>query len=175
MTKTNLILKIIKGVIIVFTVLATSVILLFYLSGLFNENKYSQVFGYSLFEVSSNSMHPELEKGDLIVVKQLDAQEYKVGMIITYQPVVGNTPVTHKIVEINGDTITTQGIANNDKDQPFNVDRIIGKVVRVYKGYGNFENFVRNPIGLAIIFVGGLILFETANFLEIKFCKKDKK
>lgn len=176
MTKAKLVLKILSGMVLLTTVVMILILSVFIISRLVNKNNYSKVFGYSLFEVTSNSMYPYLEQGDLILVKERNKEEYLPEMVVTYQPTIGNTPITHKIIERNGDIITTKGIneeTNKDNDEPFNVNQIIGEVVCVYKGYGKLEKFINNPIGIAIIFVGGLLIFEVIKFFERKLIKQE--
>lgn len=172
MTKSKIVFKITKGVIFTVTLVIVLILSTFILSKLFNKNNYSKVFGYSLFEVTSNSMYPKLETGDLVLVKERKNKDYQVGMIITYQPVIGTKPVTHEIISRDGDVIITSGCNNDYDDDPINVNDIIGEVIDVYEGYGKVEKFIQNPIGLAIIFVGGLLIFEVINLLERKINKE---
>ena len=177
MTKTKLVFKILSWIVLITTLLVILILSVFILSRLVNKNNYSKAFGYSLFEVTSNSMYPYLEQGDLILVKERNKDEYLPEMVITYQPTMGDTPITHKIIERNGDIIITKGIneeTNKDNDEPFYVDQIIGEVIGVYKGYGKLEKFINNPIGIAIIFVGGLLIFEVIKFFERKLIKEEK-
>ena len=172
MTKSKIIFRVTKGIIFTVTLVIVLILSTFILSRLFNKNNYSKVFGYSLFEVTSNSMYPKLETGDLILVKERKNKDYQVGMIITYQPNMGTKPVTHEIIGRDGDVIITKGIDNDYNDDPINVDDVIGEVVNVYEGYGKVEKFIQNPIGLAMIFIGGLLIFEVINLLERKTNKE---
>lgn len=149
----------------------------FLVSSLFSKTSYTQVFGFSLFEVKSYSMYPELKKGDLVVVKSLDTDEYEVGMTVTYIRESEKTPTTHKIVKIEGNIITTRGInseTNNADDEPFDVSCIIGEVVFVWKSYGSIRNFVTNPLGIVCILIFGFFIIEGFNYLENKFKEKEK-
>lgn len=172
MTKSKIVFKITKGVIFTVTLVIVLILSTFILSRVFNKNNYAKVFGYSLFEVTSNSMYPKLETGDLILVKERKNKDYQVGMIITYQPKMGTKPVTHEIIGRDGDVIITKGIDNDYNDDPINVDDVIGEVVNIYEGYGKVEKFIQNPIGLAMIFIGGLLIFEVINLLERKINKE---
>lgn len=172
MTKSKIIFRVTKGIIFTVTLVIVLILSTFILSRLFNKNNYSKVFGYSLFEVTSNSMYPKLETGDLILVKERKNNDYQVGMIITYQPKMGTKPVTHEIIGRDGDVIITKGIDNDYNDDPINVDDVIGEVVNIYEGYGKVEKFIQNPIGLAMIFIGGLLIFEVINLLERKINKE---
>ena len=75
MTKAKLVLKILSWIVLLTTVLMTLILSVFIISRLVNKNNYSKVFGYSLFEVTSNSMYPYLEQGDLILVKERNKEE----------------------------------------------------------------------------------------------------
>ena len=57
------------GILLVVIVFLVSLILV----ASFSKKNYLEVFGYSFFEVKSYSMYPELEKGDLIVVKKRES------------------------------------------------------------------------------------------------------
>ena len=171
----KLILRILKYTITGIFVLLILILSIFLLSRLVSKKSYSQVFGYSFFEVSSYSMYPELDKGDLVIVKQRDSEDYEVGMVVTYCVVEGTTPVTHKIVKREGDIITTRGVnteTNNTDDEPFDVKYIIGEVVDVYEDYGDFVSFIQNPLGLCIVIISCVILFEIFDFLEKKTVKQ---
>jgi len=151
---------------------------IFLLSSLFSKKDYPQVFGYSFFEVKSYSMYPELDKGDLVIVKKRDVSEYKVDMVVTYITPNDKIPTTHKIVKIEGNIITTRGInteTNNSDDKPFEVDYIIGEVVGVFRNYNNVRDFVTNPIGIVVILLTGFLFIEGINFLENKTSKKENE
>lgn len=130
------------------------------------------MFGYSFYSVLTGSMEPEISAGDLVVVKRFDESHYQSGMIVTYLTEVSSTPVTHKIIDRTGDMITTQGTANNTKDAPFDVSCIIGEVVYVYSGYYKVSNFIKSPIGIIIIILGGLVIIEGFGLLDKYILKK---
>lgn len=95
-------------------------------------------FGYGIAVVRSGSMEPTLSVNDMVVVKRTD--DYEVGDIVMYQGKV-NT-VTHRIVEINGDEIITQGNMNNTADAPIDESRIKGEVVGKLP---RWMDFLQNP------------------------------
>lgn len=137
-----------------------------------NKKSYTQIFGFSMFEVTSYSMYPKIDKGDLVIVKKRNDDYYNVGMVVTYQVDEGTTPVTHEIVNRDGNIITTRGInkeTNNANDEPFDVKYIIGEVVYVYEDYSHFVSFIQNPIGLCIIVVAGILFIEIFSYFEKKY------
>lgn len=161
--------KIFKYIYIGIISLILLVLGIFLFSSLFGKEDYAKVFGYSFFEVKSYSMYPELNKGDLVIVKERDANKYKVDMVVTYKKPTDQIPTTHKIVKIEGNIITTRGInseTNNSDDPPFDVQYIIGEVVGVWKNYDSVREFITNPLGIISILLTGFLIVELINYLE---------
>ena len=105
--------NIILDIIIVFLLL--TIIIAF-----INKNKPTPLFGYYFFTVMSGSMQPTLNVDDNIIVKKAD--NYKIGDIVTYKD--GTKYITHRIVDINNNEITTRGDANTIDDPPFDKKNI---------------------------------------------------
>ena len=78
------------------------------------KNAYSNFFGYSVFEIKTDSMAKTIFTNDWIIVKITNKVD--VNDIITYNK--DNTIITHRVVEKYNDTLITQGDANNSKDDP---------------------------------------------------------
>jgi len=84
---------------------------------------------YPMASVTSSSMWPNLKKGDLIFIQGVDDRaDLRVGDIIAFKHRSGF--VIHRIVEIDGGTITTQGDANDERDDPITFDEVIGRPVK---------------------------------------------
>ena len=140
------VLNIIKNIILDIIIVILLGMIIF---GILNKNKPFPVCGYYFFTVLSGSMEDTLHIGDNIIVKK--SNDYKVGDIITYK--LDNSYITHRIVKIDGDMITTKGDANDTEDIPFKKDNILGKFV--YKS--KILNFlVKNKL---VIFILVLILY----------------
>src|SRR5574344_1812785 len=82
-----------------------------------SHNSYPVYFGYTVFQVASGSMEPTLYIDDVIIVNTKD-KDVKVDDIIAYQS--GDSIITHRVVFIDGDTITVKGDNNNTIDTPIN-------------------------------------------------------
>ena len=82
--------------------------------------------GYYVFDVASGSMENGIHIGDYIIVKKTN--EYNVGDIVTYEK--DGYYVTHRIIKIEGDKVTTKGDANNTEDEEFNRNQIIGRYIK---------------------------------------------
>ena len=127
----NKILKIIKKVVVDLIILVLSIIAILAIWGFIQLNvqnkEYVNIFGYSILSTETGSMSPTIEKGDIVIVKIGD--EIKENDIITYKQ--DNVLITHRIEQIDGDTIITKGDYNNIQDEPIKKDQVVGKVVHI--------------------------------------------
>ncbi len=113
-------------------------------------------FGVGAAVVVSGSMEPELSVGDLIIVKEQDS--YEIGDVIVYRD--GRMSVTHRIVAVDGDTLTTKGDANNTNDEPINPTQIKGEVVAAIPLVGYVIDAVKTPLGTLCILALAVLLLE---------------
>lgn len=119
-------------------------------------NKLPTPFGYGAAVVLSGSMEPEFSKGDLIVVKETG--DFALRDVVVFQD--GEDLVTHRIIEIDGDTVTTKGDANNTADEPIPAKNIKGKVLFHIPFAGNIVNFIKTPVGTLCILALAIVLLE---------------
>ena len=81
---------------------------------------------YELVSTSTDSMAPELPVGSIsIAVKSDEKTTYEIGDIITFSADYGGvhySRITHRIVNIDGDTFITKGDHNAEND-PFTIER----------------------------------------------------
>ena len=127
------------------------------------------LFGYSIFRVSSESMVPTLEVGDIILVKSASPDSIQKGDIITYQVKEGGMKgerITHRVVsdpQIKGDIYyyQTQGDAEGAPlDGPMVTDRqVIGKYQGKIPLIDKLYTFFLTPAGLITIIVVIMALF----------------
>lgn len=113
-------------------------------------------FGCGAAVVLSGSMEPTLSVDDLLIIKQLP--EYKEGDIVVYQS--KSSLIVHRIIALDGDTVQTQGDANNAPDEPVNISSVKGAVAAVIPRIGVLVRLGRTPIGIVCILAGLTILFE---------------
>ena len=133
-------------------------------------NDYSNLFGFSTFEVQTGSMEGEkkdsISIGDWIIVRYTN--NVKPGDIITYQK-DGNF-VTHRVVaEYNG-TYITMGDANNTKDEPVSREQVVGKVVKILPNFGIIRKTILNPA----VLISLIITFYLFGY-ALRSIKNDKK
>ena len=127
-------------------------------------NQMPMPFGVGVGVVVTGSMEPELSIDDVIVVRT--ASDYKVGDVVVYQS--RNILVVHKIIAVDGTTVTTQGTANNVADDPIHVSDIKGKVWFHIDGAGTVVEWVRSPIG-------SILVLALAAFLLVKSYATENK
>lgn len=163
-----------KKVISVFVTIFTYVLLLLLIlviygkcSLTFTDKIYPSYFGYTLFEVASGSMEPTLKIDDVILVKVM-RDDLKKGDIIAFQN--EDVVITHRILLIDGDTITVKGDKNNTIDKPINRSQVIGKVIKILPKFGVWKKIITEPKILFAIFIT-LVLFDFA----LSYNKEDKK
>lgn len=75
---------------------------------------YSQLFFFGV--VTSNSMYPTFEKGDLVLMQKIKT-EPNVGDIVMYRSKETPMPITHRVIEISGNTYKTKGDNNANADR----------------------------------------------------------
>lgn len=125
----NKVLKIIKNIIInliIFVLGIIAIISMWTAIQLNVQNKeYVNILGYSIFSTETGSMSPTIEKGDIVIVKIGEQVQEK--DIITYRS--ENAFITHRIIDIDGESIIAKGDNNNTQDNAITKDAIIGKVV----------------------------------------------
>jgi len=123
----------------------------------YQDNRFLNLY---LYQLSSGSMAPVLNTNDYILIMKTDY--YKVGDIVTFKN--GDKITTHRIIEINGDKITTEGDSNLGKDDSISKDMIIGKTVIHGKFLNMYVSFLNKII----------IAFVTTYLVGILFINKPK-
>lgn len=119
-------------------------------------DKMPMPFGYGMSVVLSGSMESRLSADDLVIIKATDS--YNVNDIVLYQD--GDSLVIHRIIEIDGDTVTTKGDANNVADKPIHKSQIKGVLVFDIARLGAVVNVLKQPVFIFIILAAALLLME---------------
>lgn len=115
----------------------------------------NNIFGITIFEIISGSMEPTINVNDLIIVTETDS--IKENDIITYKN--NDDFITHRVIKIEGDVITTKGDSNNSVDNKIRKEDIIGKVIFTIPKGGIIRDILVTPKVLISI-VLTLILFS---------------
>lgn len=110
---------------------------------------YSDFFGYSIFEVQTGSMKPEIDPGDWIIVKA--TQDINLKDIVTFRK--DGEFITHRVIGTYNETYVTKGDANTSKDDPIDKSQIVGKVTKILPNFGIFKKTIFNPAVLISIII----------------------
>lgn len=110
-------------------------------------NAFPMPLGFGLSVVLSGSMEPELSTGDLLLV--VAREEYKPDEVVVFLD--GRSAVVHRIISMDGDTVITQGDANNQEDEPISTELICGKVVLAIPLLGYLVSVIKTPLGTLLI------------------------
>lgn len=155
------------GNIIIFLLIA-SILSLFYtrIKHKTDKNYIPSVFGIKFMTVLSGSMQPNIEVGDLAVIKPIVPKNIKKGDVITYR-LTDNIFITHRVIDVIHDNdeylFITKGDANNvEDDEKINSSQLVGKVFLVIPNGGYLLYSLKKPIVftfliliLLIVFIGG--------------------
>lgn len=163
---------VILDIFIALVIIAATIVTIITLTS--NEDGIPNIMGYSPFSIQTNSMYPELKKGQLIIVKKVDIDTLKVNDIISFYDTIDgeNVIITHRIVNISDNGVklfTTRGDNNLVDDDLILTDvdiigkytgikiPVIGAVIDFFKSKWGFLLFIIIP--LTIIFIYHLVGF----------------
>ncbi len=113
-------------------------------------------FGFGAAVVLSGSMEPALEVNDVIIVRETDSCQ--VGDIVVYQS--GKSLIVHRVVAKDGESIITQGDANNVADAPIALCAIKGKVAARIPAVGRIVKVLKTPAGILTVLLAAFALTE---------------
>lgn len=113
-------------------------------------------FGYGIANVLSGSMEPTFSKGALLLVKE--EKQAEPGQIVVYQS--GQELIVHRVIQIEGNLVTTKGDANETADPVFDASQIKGVVVGWIPFLGSLVSFLKTPAGIILLLICAVLLME---------------
>ena len=121
-----------------------------------HENNIS-ILGFRQYVVSTGSMEPEYNIGDLIVIRETTKEEIKIGDVINYISETGIDTITHRVVDIiqkDGQTYyKTKGDNNNSVDPELvNYSQVKGILVFKISKLGTVITKMFTGTGITILF-----------------------
>lgn len=145
-----------------------------------NKDEVPDFGGYLPLIVLTDSMHPEIKGGDLIICKTIDSSEAEVGNVVSFFDPAGNgtTVVTHRIVDrIEKDGkiyFQTKGANNNTEDRELVP---IENVFARYDGFrlggvGKLAMFMQTTTGLIVCVILPIILFVGYDIIRRKLYER---
>jgi len=114
------------------------------------------------FVVLSDSMSPEIESGDAVIVEESEPASIQEGDVITFVRSDEGTPVTHRVtgVDESGGQLSfeTKGDANEQADPtPVPAGNVIGTVAFTIPYIGHVIQFANTALGFALLVVLPLV------------------
>lgn len=158
-------LKIISNIIF-YLLLAFMIYISFVVINASRKEEQPEVFGYKFYVVLTGSMQPDINPGDLIIIKTINSEDIKIGDVITFKNDITNSVITHRVKDIlnnnNELKFITQGDANNIEDKnPVNDELVQGRLVKTVPKMGKTMDYMKKnllPIIIAIIAVFAIIV-----------------
>lgn len=137
----------------------------------FSDSGRPRLFGLEMFVVTSGSMQPGIDPGDVVMV-DVRSRRHAVGDVITFRRHEESTLyVTHRVVEIFGGGevdagYVTKGDANPNRDlEPVVANQVVGSVRAVFPFIGWLVLGLRDP---RFVLMAGMsvVLAESATALQ---------
>ena len=119
-------------------------------------------FGYGMATVLSGSMEPEISKGDLLIIREVD--ELNENDIVVFED--KSSLVVHRIIEMQDEKIITKGDANNVADEPIEKSLVRGKVILWIPFVGTIIDFLKTPVGIILVIGLAIALLELPRLKE---------
>lgn len=157
--KENKILRFIVGFVKTIITLVLILMLLVILVQRFSSNDLS-IGGIRVFTIISNSMLPDYEPGDILILKEENPSNIMIGDDVTYMGKKGQVKglvVTHKVIDRREEEgkyyFTTQGTNNEIADPEIDESQIYGKVIYKTVILSVLCKIMLKPAGYYILFM----------------------
>lgn len=101
--------------------------------------------------IISGSMLPEIDIGDIVIVKRVEPEQVEVGDVIQFREIEEDIRINHRVIKIKEDErglplFITKGDANRNPDSdPVLAEQLMGKVVQVVPKIGWVTIMLRSP------------------------------
>ena len=174
--------KIINSIVNVIIVLLVISFLLIICLQRFTNNKIS-FFDYRIFTVVTGSMEPKYKIGDILIAKEKDPSEIKVGDAISYvarrDEIKGNV-VTHEVVNITKDEdgrylFHSKGLANLIEDPVVYEDQLYGVVIYKTKILSFVKKIVSTDIGMILFVIIPILYIIVSEMISFLMEREEKR
>lgn len=179
--KNNRVLKFAYGFIRTIVMIILLVVLAVIIIQRVTDNKIS-LGGYRVYTVVTRSMEPEYKVGDILISKEVDPSEIKVGDNVVYlgkKDEFKDKIVTHEVIKITKDKETgklnfiTKGINNIIEDPEINEDQLYGVVAYKTIFLSFISRIMTSMVGCFIIFAIVTLFVSIQIVINIFFDDED--
>lgn len=146
----------------IFTIIIIVIYNIFLLRISNKEEEQDYIFGMKAYAIETDSMEPELEVGDVIIVKKCEPEDLKIGDIITFTS--RGELITHRISDIDQkyQRYSTKGDKNTLNDiEKIKFEDIKGVKILTLPGFCNYISNAKN-----IMYVFLLVVILVTIFLH---------
>ena len=167
--------KTVKRVIGIFLIIIIYNVILVAISNINGSGNFN-LFGYKAYTITSNSMSPSINIGNVVIVKTCKKEELKKEDIITFNK--NGEKITHRIINIDeNNKYVTKGDNNNTEDvEKVDFENVEGKVVLTIPYFGYIIKILDNKIiFLIIILIILIICYYKIEKQEKKENRREKK
>lgn len=130
-----------------------------------NKDEVPKIGGYCPLIVLTGSMEPEIRSGDLIICRQIDSDDVRVGDVLAFfdPDSTGTAVLTHRVIRITEQdgslAFITKGDANSIEDKtPVPAENLVGEYRFKIPGAGNAAMFMQTTAGLVVCVIVPLVL-----------------
>ena len=176
------IFKIIKGIINTIIVIVVMSFVLIVCLQRFSGNKIS-FLDYRMFTVVTGSMEPKYKIGDVLIAKEKDPSEIKIGDAISYLATKGeikNNVVTHEVVNITKDEngkylFHSKGLSNLIEDPVVHEEQLYGVVVHKAKLLSFIRKIISTDIGMLLFIIIPILYIIVSEMVATLIEKEEKR
>lgn len=148
----------------------------------FSGNKIS-FLNYRIFTVVTGSMEPKYKIGDVLIAKEKDPSEIKIGDAISYMVEKGeikNNVVTHEVVNITKDEtgaylFHSKGLANLVEDPIVHEKQLYGVVVYKTKLLSYIRKIISTDLGMLLLIIIPILYIIISEMIAILIEKEEKR
>lgn len=174
--------KVIKTIVNVLVVVFILLFVLVVCLQRFSNNEIS-FLDFRLFTVVSGSMEPKYSIGDVLLAKEVDAEDIKTGDSISYLGTSGqfkDKVITHEVIQVileeDGSYLfQTKGIANVAADPIVKEEQVYGKIVYEAKILSGIYKLVAKPVWMFILVIIPLFYVIGSEFLGYLLDKEEER
>lgn len=147
-----------------------------------NKNSVPSINGYLPLIVLTDSMHPYIKSGDLIICQTADAEDIKENDVISFFDPAGNgqSVVTHRVIEVIAQDGTlsfrTKGDNNNTEDRELvPAENLVGLYKSRVAGAGHIALFMQSTAGLILCVILPILLLIAYDMIRHRLYEKNKQ
>ena len=148
----------------------------------FSNNNIS-FLGYRIFRVVSESMVPEYNINDVLLIKKIKNDDIETGNNISYKKTIGENKeviITHKVIDIEKDSdgniiFHTKGLANTIEDPIVKEEQVYGVVIHKIYLLSILNKLINNKYGFLILVIAPLFILVCSNIKELIKLTKEKE